>query len=121
MIEDDWHLVDHTDTWLDEQGAAELRPAPGKRQYVNQKPPGASTGDDDEDANQMMLVRDRVGAGTCCARCPSPSILPAPAPSFRPPSTAALACDAAHAYPVPTPFIHLPTRRPRRVRRRCPT
>ena len=38
MIEDEWRLVDHSDTWLDAIGAAELRPAPGNRQYVNQKP-----------------------------------------------------------------------------------
>ena len=37
MIEDEWRLVDHSDTWLDEIGAAELRPAPGKRQYVNKR------------------------------------------------------------------------------------
>jgi len=61
MIEDDWHLVDHSSTWLDAQGAAELRPAPGKRQYVNQKPPGASVDDGEEaDANQMMLVSDMI-------------------------------------------------------------
>ena len=35
MLEDEWRLVDHSDTWLDAQGAAELRPAPGNRQYVN--------------------------------------------------------------------------------------
>ena len=38
MIEDEWRLVDHSDTWLDAIGASELRPAPGNRQYVNQKP-----------------------------------------------------------------------------------
>ena len=32
MIGDEWRLVTHADTWLDAQGAAELRPAPGKRQ-----------------------------------------------------------------------------------------
>ena len=39
MIGDEWRLVDSTDTWLDAMGAAELRPAPGKRQYVNKMPP----------------------------------------------------------------------------------
>ena len=39
MIGDEWRLVNHSDTWLDAQGAAELRPAPGKQQYVNKKKP----------------------------------------------------------------------------------
>ena len=56
MIEDEWRLVDHSDTWLDAQGAAELRPAPGKRQYVNKKPGAA----DDDEPNQMMLVSDMI-------------------------------------------------------------
>ena len=56
MIEDEWFLVGHEDTWLDEQGAAELRPAPGKRQYVNQKR-GGQAGDH---PNQMMLVSDMI-------------------------------------------------------------
>ena len=55
MIEDDWTLVDHTDTWLDDQGAGELRPAPGKRQFVN-KIPGKI--DDDDEPNQMMLLSE---------------------------------------------------------------
>ena len=38
MIEDDWTLVSHGDTWLDVMGAAELRPAPGNRQFVNKVP-----------------------------------------------------------------------------------
>ena len=40
MLEDPWQLVEHSDTWLDEMGAAELRPAQGKRQYVNKMKPG---------------------------------------------------------------------------------
>jgi len=56
MIEDEWRLVDHSDTWLDAQGAAELRPAPGKRQYVNKRPDGG----DDGQPNQMMLVSDMI-------------------------------------------------------------
>ena len=39
MIGDEWRLVTSDDTWLDAQGAAELRPAPGKQQYVNKKKP----------------------------------------------------------------------------------
>ena len=35
MVGDEWRLVDHSDTWLDAQGAAELRPAPGKLQYAS--------------------------------------------------------------------------------------
>ena len=38
MLEDEWTLVGHGDTWLDLMGAGELRPAPGNRQYVNKKP-----------------------------------------------------------------------------------
>ena len=64
MLEDEWTLVSHGDTWLDAQGAAELRPAPGKRQFVNQKPKqGQSHDDDDNDddePNQMMLVSDMI-------------------------------------------------------------
>lgn len=55
MLEDEWRLVDHSDTWLDAQGAAELRPAPGNKQFVN-KCPGAVS----DDANQMMLLSDMV-------------------------------------------------------------
>ena len=40
MLEDPWQLVDHSDTWLDDVGARELRPAEGKRQYVNKMRPG---------------------------------------------------------------------------------
>jgi hypothetical protein len=39
MVGDEWRLVTHADDWLDAIGAAELRPAPGKRQYVNKQPP----------------------------------------------------------------------------------
>lgn len=56
MIEDDWTLVSNKDTWLDAQGAAELRPAPGNRQFVN-KQPGKI---DDDEPNQMMLVSDMI-------------------------------------------------------------
>jgi len=56
MIEDDWTLVSHGDTWLDAQGAAELRPAPGNRQFVNKKP-GVM---DDDEPNQMMLPTDMI-------------------------------------------------------------
>ena len=55
MLEDEWRLVDHSDTWLDAQGAGELRPAPGKRQYVNKRPDAVT-----DDSNQMMLVSDMV-------------------------------------------------------------
>ena len=40
MLGDEWTLVDSTSTWLDAQGSAELRPAAGNRQYVNQRPRG---------------------------------------------------------------------------------
>jgi cytochrome c peroxidase len=60
MLGDDWTLVSHGDTWLDAQGAAELRPAPGKRQYVNQKPKQAGVVDEEEEPNQMMLVSDMI-------------------------------------------------------------
>jgi len=53
---DDWTLVDHSDTWLDDLGAAELRPAPGNRQFVN-KIPGKI---DDDETNQMMLLSDMI-------------------------------------------------------------
>jgi len=56
MIEDEWTLVGHGDTWLDEQGAAELRPAPGNRQFVNKKPGVV----DDDEPNQMMLLSDMI-------------------------------------------------------------
>lgn len=56
MIEDEWTLVSHGDTWLDAQGAAELRPAPGNRQFVN-KQPGRI---DDDEPNQMMLPTDMI-------------------------------------------------------------
>lgn len=55
MIEDEWTLVDHSDTWLDELGASELRPAPGNRQFVNKKP-----GKVDDEPNQMMLLSDMI-------------------------------------------------------------
>eukprot|EP00574_Skeletonema_japonicum_P004635 CAMPEP_0201723520 /NCGR_PEP_ID=MMETSP0593-20130828/7558_1 /ASSEMBLY_ACC=CAM_ASM_000672 /TAXON_ID=267983 /ORGANISM="Skeletonema japonicum, Strain CCMP2506" /LENGTH=441 /DNA_ID=CAMNT_0048214645 /DNA_START=27 /DNA_END=1352 /DNA_ORIENTATION=+ len=55
MIEDEWTLVSHGDTWLDEQGSAELRPAPGNRQFVNQK-----KGVSGDDPNQMMLLSDMI-------------------------------------------------------------
>ena len=45
---------------LDEIGAAELRPAPGNRQYVNKKPPGESADEEDDEPNQMMLVSDMI-------------------------------------------------------------
>ena len=67
MIEDEWRLVDHSDTWLDAQGAAELRPAPGKRQFVNQKPHVAS-----DDSNQMMLASDMILACGASARSDAP-------------------------------------------------
>lgn len=80
MLEDPWQLVDHTDTWLDDIGAKELRPAEGRRQYVNKMKPGGGgcpfkfTGgqEAEEDAgssssdgegggdNQMMLTSDMV-------------------------------------------------------------
>lgn len=56
MIEDDWTLVGHGDTWLDEQGAAELRPAAGNRQFVNKKRGKV----DDDEPNQMMLLSDMI-------------------------------------------------------------
>mmetsp|Transcript_104718 Transcript_104718/g.249339 ORF Transcript_104718/g.249339 Transcript_104718/m.249339 type:complete len:450 (+) Transcript_104718:48-1397(+) len=59
MIEDPWRMVSHSDTWLDSIGAKELRPAPGKRQYVNKFPP-AEGGSGLDDPNQMMLVADMV-------------------------------------------------------------
>ena len=59
MIEDEWRLVDHSDTWLDAIGAAELRPAPGNRQYVNQKPVYAS--DEEQPPNQVPALRHRAG------------------------------------------------------------
>ncbi|MGK3754897.1 MAG: cytochrome c peroxidase, partial [Bacillariaceae sp.] len=55
MIEDEWTLVDHSDTWLDAQGAAELRPAPGNRQFVNKV-----HGKIDDEPNQMMLLSDMI-------------------------------------------------------------
>lgn len=56
MIEDDWTLVGHEDTWLDDIGAAKLRPAPGNRQFVNKRPGMA----DDGEPNQMMLISDMI-------------------------------------------------------------
>ena len=56
MLEDEWTLVSHGDTWLDAQGAAELRPAPGNRQFVN-KVQGKI---DEDEPNQMMLLTDMV-------------------------------------------------------------
>ncbi|KAL3921949.1 MAG: hypothetical protein SGILL_002470 [Bacillariaceae sp.] len=58
MLEDEWTFVGHEDTWLDDYGAAELRPAPGNRQFVN-KVLGV-VGDDEP--NQMMLVSDMIFA-----------------------------------------------------------
>lgn len=55
MIEDEWTLVDHSSTWLDDLGAGELRPAPGNRQFVNKKP-----GKVDDEPNQMMLISDMI-------------------------------------------------------------
>ena len=55
MIDDEWTLVSHGDTWLDDMGAAELRPAPGNRQFVNKVP-----GKIDDEPNQMMLLSDMV-------------------------------------------------------------
>lgn len=55
MLEDEWTFVSHEDTWLDAIGAAELRPAPGNRQFVNKKPGAA-----DDEPNQMMLVSDMI-------------------------------------------------------------
>lgn len=55
MIDDEWTLVSHGDTWLDTMGAAELRPAPGKRQFVNKVP-----GKIDDEPNQMMLLSDMI-------------------------------------------------------------
>ena len=70
---------------LDAQGAAELRPAPGKRQYVNQKPPGASVDDGEEaDANQMMLVRPSRRCSNDHARLASNSVQPTRAPVASP-------------------------------------
>jgi cytochrome c peroxidase len=63
MLGDEWTLVSHGDTWLDAQGAAELRPAPGKRQFVNQKPKAglsSSNNNEDDEPNQMMLVSDMI-------------------------------------------------------------
>ena len=48
--------MSHGDTWLDEQGAAELRPAPGNRQFVNQVRGQVV----DRPPNQMMLLSDMV-------------------------------------------------------------
>eukprot|EP00580_Thalassiosira_gravida_P000497 CAMPEP_0201602950 /NCGR_PEP_ID=MMETSP0492-20130828/3540_1 /ASSEMBLY_ACC=CAM_ASM_000837 /TAXON_ID=420259 /ORGANISM="Thalassiosira gravida, Strain GMp14c1" /LENGTH=393 /DNA_ID=CAMNT_0048066615 /DNA_START=60 /DNA_END=1241 /DNA_ORIENTATION=+ len=56
MIEDEWTLVGHGDTWLDAQGAAELRPAPGNRQFVNK----IKYKVDEDEPNQMMLLSDMV-------------------------------------------------------------
>eukprot|EP00571_Detonula_confervacea_P013729 CAMPEP_0172297928 /NCGR_PEP_ID=MMETSP1058-20130122/785_1 /TAXON_ID=83371 /ORGANISM="Detonula confervacea, Strain CCMP 353" /LENGTH=395 /DNA_ID=CAMNT_0013007149 /DNA_START=67 /DNA_END=1254 /DNA_ORIENTATION=+ len=56
MIEDEWTLVGHGDTWLDAQGSAELRPAPGNRQFVNQVHGKV----DDKPPNQMMLLSDMI-------------------------------------------------------------
>ena len=56
MLEDEWKLVGNEDTWLDKMGAAELRPAPGNKQYVNKCPMGTGA----DDANQMMLLSDMV-------------------------------------------------------------
>ena len=60
MVGDEWRLVDSSDTWLDAQGAAELRPAPGKKQYVNKKKP-----DEIEmpDVNEYQPGRYKVASG----------------------------------------------------------
>jgi catalase (peroxidase I) len=50
------HQVGHGDTWLDAQGAAELRPAPGNRQFVNQVQHQV----EDRPPNQMMLLSDMI-------------------------------------------------------------
>ncbi|KAL3926470.1 MAG: hypothetical protein SGARI_005596 [Bacillariaceae sp.] len=55
MIEDEWTFVSHADTWLDDYGAAELRPAPGNRQFVNKV-----LGVIDDEPNQMMLISDMI-------------------------------------------------------------
>lgn len=55
MVEDEWTLVGHGDTWLDGMGAGELRPAPGNRQLVNKVP-----GKIDDEPNQMMLLSDMI-------------------------------------------------------------
>ncbi len=62
LIGDEWRIVDHWDTWLDGQGAAELRPAPGKRQFVNKKKPSEMADAEFEtpSPNQMMLISDMV-------------------------------------------------------------
>jgi len=56
MIDDEWTLVGHGDTWLDAQGAEELRPAPGNRQFVNQVQGVV----DDKPPNQMILLSDMI-------------------------------------------------------------
>ena len=56
MLEDEWTLVSHGDTWLDAQGAAELQPAPGNRQFVNKQKYKM----DDDEPNQMMLLSDMI-------------------------------------------------------------
>ena len=60
MIGDEWRLVTSEDAWLDAQGAAELRPAPGKQQYVNKKKP-----DEIEmpDASQYAPGQYKVSSG----------------------------------------------------------
>jgi cytochrome c peroxidase len=55
LLEDDWTFVGHEDTWLDEYGAEELRPAPGNRQFVNKV-----LGRVDDEPNQMMLPTDMI-------------------------------------------------------------
>ena len=67
MLEDEWRLVDHSDTWLDAQGAAELRPAPGKKQYVNKKKPDEIATPDATQASRRPPAQ-RGGAPPTAAR-----------------------------------------------------
>ena len=60
MIGDEWRLVGHDDTWLDAQGAAELRPAAGKLQYVNKKKPDEIA---TPDASQFAPGQYKVASG----------------------------------------------------------
>jgi len=60
MVGDEWRLVDCSDTWLDAQGAAELRPAPGKLQYVNKKKPDEIA---TPDATQFTPGKYKVASG----------------------------------------------------------
>jgi len=60
MVGDEWRLVDDSDTWLDAQGAAELRPAKGKKQYVNKKKPDEIA---TPDASQYAPGKYKVATG----------------------------------------------------------